>query len=77
MDRTVKIDLIGAWVDRNGPNGLLKLAEKSGVSASTISKARLGMVPKKYVTRARLCEALEVEEDALFPPLKRRKDKAS
>ena len=77
MDRTVKKDLIGSWVDKNGPNGLLRLAEKSGVSASTISKARLGTIPKKYVTRARLCEALDVEEDELFPPLKRRKDKAS
>ena len=72
MDRTVKRDIIDIWLDKHGPNGMLRLADKSGVSSSTITKARLGMVPKKQVTRDRLCRAMGVPEEALFPLLQKR-----
>lgn len=68
MDRRVERSLIDRWIDKNGPDGLLELAKTSGVSSSTIAKARVGYVPKKQVTRNRLCEALKVSENRLFPP---------
>lgn len=67
MMRTVNRSLIDQWIDVNGPDGLLRLAQASGVSSSTITKARLGMAPKKFSTRRRLCEAIGVDEGRLFP----------
>lgn len=66
MDATVARQIIDEWIDRNGPDGLLKLAQKSGVSSSTISRARLGVVPKKASTRIRLAKALERSEQEVF-----------
>lgn len=68
MDRRVQRSLIDSWIDKHGPDGLLRLADRSGVSSSTISKARLGRVPKRQNIRDRLCEAIGVKEDQLFPP---------
>lgn len=67
MDKRVARDLIDRWIDKNGPDGLLELARKSGVSSSTITRARLGSPPKKQHTRDRLCEAIGVTESQLFP----------
>jgi transcriptional regulator with XRE-family HTH domain len=67
MNKRINRNLIDSWIDKNGPDGLLVLAQQSGVSASTITKARIGIIPKKYVTRDRLCKAIGVNEDQLFP----------
>lgn len=67
MDRRVERCHFDIWIDKNGPDGLLELAKKSGVSSSTITKARIGAVPKKQITRSRLCMAIGVSEDKLFP----------
>lgn len=63
MNRRVARVLIDRWVDKNGPDGLLKLAQATGVSASTITKVRNGLIPKKQSTRDRLCNVL----GELFP----------
>jgi transcriptional regulator with XRE-family HTH domain len=65
MDAQKLRAIIDEWIDRNGPDGLLKLAQKSGVSSSTITRARLGVRPKKASTRIRLAEALGRNE-AIF-----------
>lgn len=70
MNRRVERTLIDRWIDKNGPDGLLELARASGVSSSTISKARLGYVPKRQRTRDRLCSVLKVSEARLFPPVR-------
>ena len=67
MTRTVARALIDKWIDKNGPDGLLELARLSGVSSSTLTKARLGAVPKRQRTRDRICAALKVSEARLFP----------
>lgn len=69
MDRRTERDIIDRWIDEHGPDGLLRLADESGVSSSTITKARIGYVPKKHGTRAKLCKALGVSEQELFPTL--------
>ncbi len=77
MERMINRPVIDLWIDKNGPNGLLRLAEKSGVSASTIEKARIGKIPKRQRTRDALCAALNVSERTLFPPLARSGERAS
>ena len=67
MNRRVERSFIDKWLEENGPDALLRLADRSGVSSSTITKARLGVVPKRKRTRLQLCKALRVGEDALFP----------
>ncbi|MGZ3770045.1 MAG: hypothetical protein ACXVCP_00465 [Bdellovibrio sp.] len=66
--------LIDVWVDNNGPDGLVKLALKAGVSSSLLEKTRLGFAPKKAFTRQKICQALGVKEAELFPA---RNEKAS
>ena len=77
MDKRVERTIIDRWIDRNGPDGLLELARASGVSSSTITKARLGVVPKRQRTRDRLCEALNVSEAKLFPAVGAAGERAS
>lgn len=67
MDKRVERKILDKWIDMHGPDGLLELARASGVSSSTIAKARLGFIPKKHSTRDRLCKALNVSEAKLFP----------
>lgn len=68
MTRRTNRQLLDEWLRRNGPDGVTKLAYESGVSASTISKARFGIsVPKKESTRNKICSVLDVTEDELFP----------
>jgi transcriptional regulator with XRE-family HTH domain len=67
MNKTVSRPIIDAWVSRNSPDGVAKLALKSRVSISTIAKIRLGYVPKKEGTRCLLARALNVAEAELFP----------
>lgn len=77
MIRRVERQLLDEWIDRNGPDGISELAIASRVSASLIAKIRIGCVPKKEITRMKLCRAIEVTEDELFPVLPDGEDKAS
>lgn len=66
--RRTNREILDEWLERNGPDGISRLAIESGVSASTISKARFGIsVPKKLSTRNKICAVLGVSEDILFP----------
>jgi transcriptional regulator with XRE-family HTH domain len=66
--RRTNREILDEWLEKNGPDGVTQLAYKSGVSASTISKARFGIsVPKKPSTRNKICAVLGVSEDVLFP----------
>lgn len=67
MERTVNRKIIDAWVSKHKPDGVSKLAEKSNVSTSMISKVRCGRVPVKALTRKALAKALSTSETALFP----------
>ena len=67
MTRRVKRELIDQWVFENGPDGVAKLAVKSGVSSSLISKIRVGRVPVKPITKRALAKAMGVKEEDLFP----------
>lgn len=67
VSRKIERKLIDRWVENHTPDGLLKLAQKSGVSSSTIARARIGDVPKKPITRQRLAKAVDATEDQLFP----------
>lgn len=58
---------IDTWVDRNGPDGLVKLAQLARVSSSLMSKVRNGQVPKLAATRLRISKALKLKEEDLFP----------
>jgi len=58
---------IDLWIDRNGPDGLVKLAQKAGVSSSLMMKVRNGYVPTKASSRIKISSALSVSEDELFP----------
>lgn len=68
MKRSVNRTLLDRWIAAHGPDGLSKLAVRSRVSASTIGIIRRGHVPSE-LTRERLAEAIEAEEDAFFPLL--------
>lgn len=63
VDRT----LIDAWVEKAYPNGLWKLSQDSKIPANSLSKIRLGWVPKNPDKRADLARALGVSESDLFP----------
>jgi hypothetical protein len=67
MNRKVNADIIHEWIKQNGPDGMFRLAQKSGVSAWTIARVKTGYVPKKPITRRLLVDALETTEQALFP----------
>lgn len=77
MNARVARSLIDDWVNENGPDGLLKLAKRSGVSSSTWTKARLGVVPKRVRTRRKMYEALKVQEAELFVPVGAGEEQAS
>lgn len=68
---------IDKWIDENGPDGLVKLAQKAGVSSSLMNKVRIGAVPKRAATRLSICGALNVSEEVLFPAVRAAKGKAS
>jgi transcriptional regulator with XRE-family HTH domain len=67
MIRNVERTHLDRWIEEHGPDGISKLAIRSEVSASTISKVRTGFVPAKTATRRALAEAIGIEEDTLFP----------
>lgn len=77
MKRKVERKFIDAWMEDNNPNGLFKLAELSGLSPSTITKARVGRSPVKAYTREKLAKALSIDADILFPVVNSNEDKAS
>jgi len=77
MDKRVERSIFDIWIDRHGPDGLLRLAERSGVSSSTIAKARLGYIPRRQRTRSMLCKAMGVSENKLFPLVAANEDEAS
>lgn len=67
MKRTVRREHIDRWIDQAGENGLAKLAIASQVSTRVIANARIGLPPKKAITRQLLCRALKIHESELFP----------
>jgi len=69
MKRTVRREYIDEWIHKAGENGLAKLAIASQVSTRVIANARIGLPPKKSITRQLLCRALKVHESDLFPPV--------
>lgn len=69
MRRTVRREHIDRWIDGAGENGLAKLAVQSQVSTRVIANARIGLPPKKAITRQLLCRAIGVSENDLFPPV--------
>lgn len=77
MSKRVERKYIDAWISEHCPNGLLRLAEISEVSADTIVKVRLGYVPRKKGTRDRLCRALNISEAKLFPAVSAAGEQAS
>lgn len=68
MDRRVERKYIDRWIVDNRPDGLLRLAERTGVSSSTIVSARNGRLPRKLVTLDKIAEGLGLSTDTLFPP---------
>lgn len=69
MNRKVDRKYIDSWVTKHRPNGIEKLAEKAEISSSMMNKVRIGRVPKREYTRRRICRALKIQEDFLFPPV--------
>lgn len=65
--RRVDRAVVDKWLDQNGPDGVSRLAVKSGVSASTIAKMRAGRVPVKASSRLAICRSIGVSEEVLFP----------
>lgn len=59
--------MIDGWISEAGRDGITKLANKSKVPSSSISKIRTGRVPKDRDQRERLARAIGVEESVLFP----------
>jgi len=77
MSMKVQREHIDKWIDRNGPDGLVKLAQKAGISSSLMNKVRIGNVPRKASTRISICKALNVSEKTLFPFVEADEGKAS
>lgn len=75
--KTVNRTIIDEWIKENGPDGMSKLAVKSKVPSNTISKVRVGMVPKSELIRDALSRALSVSEAELFPTVGAEEKKAS
>lgn len=67
MTRTVQRELIDFWISEAGRDGITKLANKSKIPASSISKIRNGRVPKDRDQREKLAKAIGVKESELFP----------
>lgn len=67
MQRAVRRELIDSWISEAGRDGMTKLANRSKVPASSISKIRNGRVPKDRDQREKLAKAIGVEESVLFP----------
>ena len=65
--RTVNREPIDLWIDKNGPNGIAKLAIESGVSSSLLGIVRRGHAPGKGSTRLAICRVLGIDEDIVFP----------
>jgi hypothetical protein len=75
--KTVNRAPIDEWIREAYPNGLYKLAEKSGVPVNSLSKIRLGWVPRNERKRTDLAKTVGVKESELFPVLQDGKGKAS
>lgn len=69
MKKTVNRAPIDEWIRAAYPNGLYRLAEKSGIPVNSLTKIRLGWVPKNERRRAELAKTVGVEESELFPVL--------
>lgn len=66
MQKRIKRDLIDQWIKQAYPNGLYKLAEKSKIPANSLSKIRLGWVPRNPERLKDLAKALGVPEESLL-----------
>jgi hypothetical protein len=69
MKRTVQRQFLDNWLSDHYPNAVAKLSIKSGVTSNSISKVRLGRIPKNAEVRKQLCKAIGIKEDDLFPPI--------
>jgi DNA-binding Xre family transcriptional regulator len=61
----LKREVIDNWIAEHNPNGLFKLANKSGLSTGSITNARLNKGLKKPMTIRKLCKALGVSKEDL------------
>jgi hypothetical protein len=77
MSKAVDRKLIDSWIKEAYPDGLYKLAQVSKIPANSLSKIRLGWVPRNPNKRQDLAKALGVKECQLFPVLPDKKEKAS
>jgi hypothetical protein len=69
MNRTVAKHYIDDWVARNYPNAIAKLSQISGVPYTSLVQIRYGRAPKNQPNRLKLCRALKLSENKLFPPV--------
>jgi transcriptional regulator with XRE-family HTH domain len=76
MGITVQRNLLDKWIEKNGPDGVVKLALKAGVSSSLLQKVRIGKIPKRS-NRILICKALNVSEATLFPTVDADEEAAS
>jgi transcriptional regulator with XRE-family HTH domain len=69
MKRTINSDLLRKLVRSQGEYAVAKTAMAAKIGVSTLEKLMLGSYPNvpKDSLRERLCEALNVKEDLLFP----------
>jgi transcriptional regulator with XRE-family HTH domain len=65
--KIVNRPIIDNWIKENSPDGVAKLAMKSGVSTHQIVRVRLGNVPKSLKRQEKLAKALAVKVESLFP----------
>ncbi len=76
MIRRIERTLLDKWINEAYPDAITKLARKSRVPASSISKIRNGRVPKDSDQRRRLAKAIDVTEDELFPVVEGAEERA-
>jgi len=69
MNEYTNRNIIDKWVAENGPNGLAKLSAYCGVSTRLLAVIRSGSLkyPKRYSTRKKICDFLNVKHVDLFP----------
>lgn len=74
--RNVKIDLLKAWVEKNGKNGKAVLSAKSEISPSGIGRILRGEKMPDGPEQMALCLATGYERDELFPVFEDEKESA-
>lgn len=79
MKRRINTKLIREWVEKMGDSGRAKLALEARISVTMVQQLLADCYPQfpRETTRDRLCEALGVSEDELFPPVAAGENEAS